>query len=613
MQGKCAHEYSNCLGRNVATEIGSTYIAQINPQRMKHFTLTSILALSLLPAIGQSVLFTENFEGAQPAFTLNTADMSSVAGVGGANFWVVNNVYTGGAGTLDCMGIPFTFTIPNTPAQPAGVTSANGKYLHITSTAGSGSGVANSNFAAADGFCTSAANHFTRMSSDVSTLGASAVSLDFWWLCAGGPNSYGEVYYSTDAGSTWTLVSTPIATYRNQSTWAQQTVSLPAFAGQATLRFGFRFVNAVATAANDPAFGLDDVSITSATVVTTIQTDALSSDTYCPESTVNVPYTITGTWNTGNVFTAELSDIAGGFTSPTAIGSVISTTSGSIAAIIPASTATGTGYLIRVIGSDPATIASNTTAVITIMDAPYAGADDHMTFCENDAPQVLIDLLPGASTCGAWTSPDGMPTSDILDPSIAVSGAYTYTTNCPGDCPQDQAVLTIMIAPAPDAGDSTSVTVCMDDPAFSMLASLEGTPDAGGVWTGASTIVAGMYDPATTIPGCYTYTVVGTAPCVNATAAVCVTVESCTGISETEGSLNALKWLGQQGNIQQIRIGADKPRAVELFDAAGRQLEAVADLQGDLLSINMSGALPGMYLVRIQTGVRVATLRMIHQ
>ncbi|MGB3869685.1 MAG: T9SS type A sorting domain-containing protein [Flavobacteriales bacterium] len=580
---------------------------------MKHFTLTSILALFLIPVLGQQVLFSEDFEGAQPAFTLNTVDMSSVAGVAGANYWLINNAYTGGSGTLDCFGFPFTFTIPNTPAQPGGITNANGKYLHITSAAGSSSGVVNSNFAAADGLCTNAGNHFTRMSSDVSTVGATEVSLDFWWLCAGGPNSYGELYYSADAGTSWNLVSTPIAAYRNQSTWVQQTVSLPAFVGQATLRFGFRFVNAMATAASDPAFGIDDVSITSISAENSIETDALTSTTYCPESTANIPYTVTGTWDTGNVFTAELSDITGSFASPLAIGSATSTTSGTIVATIPASTATGTGYLIRVTGSDPATIASNTTAVITIMDAPYAGENDHMSFCENDDPQVLIDLLPGASTCGAWTGPDGAATSDILDPSVAISGTYTYTTNCPGGCPQDQAELVIGIVPAPDAGESVTVIICENDPAFNLLDSLGGTPNAGGTWSGPTVVIGGIFNPVTMPSGCYTYTVAGTAPCPNATATVCVTEEICTGIGEVEGGLSAPHWLGQRGNTHQIRVGADKPSTVELFDASGRQLEAMTNLQGDRLTINMSGAHPGMYLVRVTTDGRVATLRMIHQ
>lgn len=578
---------------------------------MKHITLTAILALALSPVLAQQVLFSEDFEGIQPAFTLNTADMGSVPA--GDNFWLVNNAYTGGTGTLECLGIPFNFTIPNTAAQPAGISSANGNYLHITSAAGSASGVVNSSFAAADGFCTDAANHFARMSADVSTLGASDVDLSFWWLCAGGPNSYGEVYYSTDAGTTWTLISTPIAAYRNQSAWVQQTVSLPAFAGQAALRFGFRFVNAVATAANDPAFGIDDVSITSSSVETEVITGALAASTHCPGSVVAVPYTATGAWNSGNVFTAELSDINGSFAAPTAIGSVTSISSGTITATIPTSTPVGTGYLIRVTGTDPATVAGNTTAPITIIEAPYAGQDTHVSFCETDDPQLLLDFMPGASSCGTWTGPAGSAVPNILDPAVAASGAYTYLTNCAGSCPQDSAVLTVGIIAAPDAGTSTSVIVCSDGPAFSLYDSLAGTPNASGTWAGASLPIGGMYDPATMVPGCYTYTVAGTSPCVNATSTVCVAEESCTGINEAIGGLSSLRWLGQQGSLHQVRIGTVKPRSVELFDLSGRQLEAMTSIQGDLLSVNMSGAVPGVYLVRITTGDRVATLRMIHQ
>src|SRR5690606_15150003 len=356
---------------------------------MQHFTLASMLSLFVLPALGQQVLFTEDFEGAQPGFTLNTADMGSVPGTGGDNFWMVNNVYSGGSGTLDCLGFPLPITIPATAAQPAGITSANGNYLHITSAAGVASGVANCHFAAANGLCVNAGNHFALMSADVSTLGAAAVSLDFWWLCAGGANSYGEVHYSTDGGSTWTLAAAPGSGYSNQPGWTQQSVSLPAFAGQASLRFGFRFVNAVTVSANDPAFGIDDLSITATMAINGITTGTPASSAYCPGSTLNVPYTATGAWGAGNVFTAELSDDAGSFAAPVAIGTVAATASGVIPATIPAGITLGTGYLVHVKGSDPATIAGNATA-ISIMEAPYAGEGIHLSFCESADPQVQI-------------------------------------------------------------------------------------------------------------------------------------------------------------------------------------------------------------------------------
>lgn len=82
---------------------------------------------------------------------------------------------------------------------------------------------------------------------------------------------------------------------------------------------------------------------------------------------VSVPYTLTGTFNGGNVVTAELSDANGSFASPVVIGSVTSGVSGTINATIPANTATGTGYRIRAKTSSPALTASANNADISII------------------------------------------------------------------------------------------------------------------------------------------------------------------------------------------------------------------------------------------------------
>ena len=64
----------------------------------------------------QTTIFSEDFEGAVHAFSLNTTDMSS--SVSGYNPWVVNNTYAGGSGSLICLGFPFGFTINPTQTQP---------------------------------------------------------------------------------------------------------------------------------------------------------------------------------------------------------------------------------------------------------------------------------------------------------------------------------------------------------------------------------------------------------------------------------------------------------------------------------------------------------------
>ncbi len=86
---------------------------------------------------------------------------------------------------------------------------------------------------------------------------------------------------------------------------------------------------------------------------------------FCFGETITVPYTVTSPFIAGNIFTAELSDEDGLFTSPTNIGSITSTTSGNISATIPLTgEETGDNYLIRVTSTLPPAIGSNTTDLI---------------------------------------------------------------------------------------------------------------------------------------------------------------------------------------------------------------------------------------------------------
>jgi hypothetical protein len=78
-----------------------------------------------------------------------------------------------------------------------------------------------------------------------------------------------------------------------------------------------------------------------------------------PDANVTVPYTTNGTFNAGNVFTAELSDASGSFAVPVPIGTVTATTSGSINGIISHLTPAGTGYRIRVVSNNPSVLGSD--------------------------------------------------------------------------------------------------------------------------------------------------------------------------------------------------------------------------------------------------------------
>lgn len=497
-----------------------TFGGQNHNPPMIHPYLHALGCLTLsLGSAAQSTLFTEDFESA-PAFTLNTTDAGS--SISTWNTWVVNNSYTGGNGDVICLGFPFPYTIVNTAGQPAAIVPQNGNYLHTASVEGIADGILCCSFGAADGFCITADNTFSRMSSDVSTIGYSDVDLTFWWLCAGSASHYGQVYYSTNSGSSWNLISTPITNYNNQTAWVQQTISDPSFGNQATLRFGFKFVNGIGTGAQDPGFGIDDVSIVAQTGTVNSITTQVSSLQLCDGSGVTVDYAATGTYTPGNVFTAQLSNALGSFAAPVAIGSVVSTTSGSVAGTIPAGTAVGSGYRIRVVSSTPPTTGTDNGSDITINNGPSAGTDTSAEICKASGVYDM-DLLLGGSPDpgGVWTNPNNQVVSDQFDSAGQPGGNYTYTVTGQPPCADAIAVLAISLVDPANAGVGSTQLVCSTSSPQALIGFLSSSPDANGYWLNPGSFVTDqLFDPTVDAPGLYTYIVLGQGPCPNDSAFV---------------------------------------------------------------------------------------------
>lgn len=252
-------------------------------------------------AFSQTTIFSEDFETGAGGFTLNTSDLGSVAGTGGDNFWIVNNVYTGGTAVIQYCAIAAGQNVPitNVAAQPAGISSANGNYLHILSEEANGSSIFNANYAGAiNSFgCFPPGAHFAGMTNDINTSAFTGVTLDFWWLHGGSADAIGELYYSVDGGVTWTQKTG--TAYQGAATWTNEVLTDAAWDGQSTLRFAFRFNNMVTGAAgSDPGFSIDDVEITG--TVGSPCTDSFSAfaETACFSYTVpsgDETYTTPGT------------------------------------------------------------------------------------------------------------------------------------------------------------------------------------------------------------------------------------------------------------------------------------------------------------------------------
>ncbi|MEI6817105.1 MAG: T9SS type A sorting domain-containing protein [Bacteroidota bacterium] len=190
------------------------------------------------------------------------------------------------------------------------------------------------------------------------------------------------------------------------------------------------------------------VCVTTATIVFTyvmgahITTNPLSTNQYCPGDVMMVPYYAVGVFNSGNVFTAQLSNSTGSFASPTNIGTVTSTTSGTITCNIPALTPTGTGYRVRVVGSNPSTIGTDNGTNITIANnAPSITASGPTTFCAGGN----VTLTASSGNSYSW-SPGGQTTQSIV---ATAAGSYTvHVTNISG-CSGTSAATTITINPVP--------------------------------------------------------------------------------------------------------------------------------------------------------------------
>ncbi|MFZ1333279.1 MAG: PKD domain-containing protein, partial [Flavobacteriales bacterium] len=156
------------------------------------------------------------------------------------------------------------------------------------------------------------------------------------------------------------------------------------------------------------------------------------------------------------------------------------------------------------------------------------GTNGNITVCETSSPINLFSQLVGTPEIGGvWTTPSSAPHSGNFIPGTDVPGFYTYTTTGSGACGPATASATVevIVNLLTDAGENGDVTVCSNAGPTGLFAELEGTPTAGGTWSGPSPIAGDAFDPSSMNGGLYTYTVPSPAPCPAATAEVFVVIQ----------------------------------------------------------------------------------------
>lgn len=375
--------------------------------------LLASMAFCALSLNAQTTIFSDDFESGTANWTL---------GGTGDNSWVVNNSYTG-----------FSTLITDTPNEPGNIQT---NYLHITNgTVCGGLSVCNANFD------TGSTSNTTADATALSTTGMNTVTIAYIYLCSGQTGtSYGTLEYSVDGGSTWNIQ----ATYSGISTWTTENQTNAAWDNQADLRFRFRWQNGAA--GSDPAFSVDNLVITAISSASPTITTASSifplSWCYNTAQNLLVDFTSTGTFTSGNTYTAELSDASGSFASPLSIGTLSSTAnSGTISATVPAGIAVGSGYRIRVVSSSPAVTGTDNGIDLTIHTPPTVTLSAFSDVCVYNDPFTLTGGSPASGTF----SGTGV-TLNVFNPNTAGLGThtitYTYTdgNGCSGSAQQSIVV-----------------------------------------------------------------------------------------------------------------------------------------------------------------------------
>ena len=423
-----------------------------------------LLFLLSIDCQAQTIFWSDNFDAPSGGSNNNNA------GIG----WSAGAPTPGGGNNGSLLGTSNNWTISNN----ASCVASNKLYVRAVGLLGS----------PANSYLSDIETDKFISTPNISTVGASNIDLTFTWRCDGVPGSdYGLVGLSNDGGATWNwLTSTEYSGTDNCIT-----TTFPigiAYEGIANLKIAFRFIS-IATSCStcDPPFNIDNIELSGIINLTnSITTGTITGSPFCAGSTFNVPFTSTGTFTAGNIYTAQLSDASGSFASPTNIGTLNSTANtGTISVTIPVGTPTGSGYLIRIISSNPA-ITGLSSLAFTI-NAPFTPTFNALAnVCQN----ATAPVLPTSST-------NGTPITGTWAPAVSTASVgttvYTFTPTA-GQC-ATATTLSLTVDPTITPTFNTIADVCQNATAPVLpTSSTNGTPITGTWAPTVSTANAGTTD-----------------------------------------------------------------------------------------------------------------------
>ena len=161
--------------------------------------------------------------------------------------------------------------------------------------------------------------------------------------------------------------------------------------------------------------------------------NSFTPNTICAGNSIDVAFHSTGNYVNGNLFTLQLSDNNGSFTTPVNLGSISSTVSSVINAVVPVNTSPNT-YKLRVVSSNAAVTGATSDSSLVVLGASQSFMDSTIFLnCFNDT--YNLTNLYNVSNGGVWNT---------VNPTVAPPGQYKYYVTAGGGC-SDTADITLKL------------------------------------------------------------------------------------------------------------------------------------------------------------------------
>ena len=306
------------------------------------------------------------------------------------------------------------------------------------------------------------------------------------------------------------------------------------------------FTGTITINSNDPSQGTYVVNLSGTGTSATITTSPITGSPFCVGATTSAPVNVIFTYTpvatfTGSTFTAQLSDASGSFVSPVNIGTISADGSGSqiISATIPAATANGSAYRIRVISNTPIVTGSDngTNLTVTNQVTPSISITQNPTgnICSGTSITFTSTPINGGTTPAYQWQVNG------INVSGATGNTYTTTTLANGNT-VDVVMMSALTCVTATSVTSNILTETITAPSTVTLTSAAGTDNQtvaqsgvitnitysiggggmGATVTGLPTGVNGTYSGGTftisgspSVTGTFKYIVTATGGCNN--------------------------------------------------------------------------------------------------